>query len=115
MKIGITIGLHQQGETLWNNGIKQNAVFLAEALRNCTGVGSVFLVNTTDIDITQKLPWGLERWPTTDWNGAKDAVDLLIELGGQIDADQTAYLKARGARLISYCCGSEYFTSMESM
>ena len=35
LRIGITIGLHHEGETLWNNGIKQNALFLAEALRRC--------------------------------------------------------------------------------
>ncbi|RYF38437.1 MAG: DUF2827 family protein, partial [Comamonadaceae bacterium] len=27
LRIGITIGLHHAAETLWNNGIKQNAVF----------------------------------------------------------------------------------------
>jgi hypothetical protein len=26
-RIGITIGLRYQAETLWNNGIRQNAVF----------------------------------------------------------------------------------------
>ena len=29
LRVGITIGLHHEAETLWNNGIKQNAVFLA--------------------------------------------------------------------------------------
>jgi hypothetical protein len=35
LRVGITIGLHHEAETLWNNGIKQNAAFLAEALRHC--------------------------------------------------------------------------------
>ena len=26
LRIGITISLHQENESLWNNGIKQNAV-----------------------------------------------------------------------------------------
>ncbi|WP_143599209.1 DUF2827 family protein, partial [Variovorax boronicumulans] len=47
LRIGITIGLHHEAETLWNNGIKQNAVFLAEALKHCPSVASVVLVNTT--------------------------------------------------------------------
>ncbi|HEY2024298.1 DUF2827 family protein, partial [Paraburkholderia sp.] len=37
------------------------------------------------------------------------------ELGGQIDAAQTDYLKRRGARLVSYCCGCEYIQAMESV
>lgn len=115
LRIGITIGLHHEAETLWNNGIKQNAVFLAEALRHCPGVASVVLVNTTAVPITPALPWDLTRWPTVNFEAAKDSVDVLIELGGQIDAAQTDYLKRRGARLVSYCCGFEYVHAMESM
>lgn len=115
LRIGITIGLHHEAETLWNNGIKQNAVFLAEALKHCPGVASVVLVNTTAIPITPALPWDQARWPTVTFQTAKDSVDVLIELGGQIDAAQTDYLKQRGARLVSYCCGFEYVHAMESM
>ncbi|WP_322013880.1 DUF2827 family protein, partial [Paraburkholderia sp. J12] len=41
LTIGITIGLHAAGETMWNNGIKQNAVYLALALAQCPGVARV--------------------------------------------------------------------------
>ena len=61
LRIGITIGLHHEAETLWNNGIKQNAVFLAEALKNCPNVASVVLVNTTATPITPALPWDQAR------------------------------------------------------
>jgi hypothetical protein len=115
LKIGITIGLHDVAETLWNNGIKQNAVFLAEALRHCRQVSSVTLVNTTTIPITAALPWDLARYPTTTFDAAKDAVDVMIELGGQVDSAQTSYLKQRGVRLVSYCCGFEYVHAMESV
>ncbi|QSN60825.1 DUF2827 domain-containing protein [Caballeronia sp. M1242] len=115
LRIGITIGLHHEAETLWNNGIKQNAVFLAEALKNCANVENVVLVNTTSVPITDKLPWDLNRWPTVTFEGAKDNIDVLIELGGQIDPGATEYLKQRGARLVSYCCGFEYVHAMESI
>lgn len=115
LRIGITIGLQHGGETLWNNGIKQNAVFLAETLRHCRRVASVKLVNTTGVPITASLPWDLERWPTVGFEEAKDEVDVLIELGGQINSVQTAYLHARGAKLVSYCCGFEYVHAMEAI
>ena len=114
-RIGITIGLQHARETLWNNGIKQNAVFLAEALKHCPNVASVVLVNTTAVPVTSDLAWDLQRWPTVAFAEAKDAVDVLIELGGQIDPEQTDYLKRRGARLVSYCCGFEYIHAMESV
>ena len=115
LRIGITIGLHSANETLWNNGIKQNAVFLAEALRHCPNVASVTLVNTTAVEVSAALPWDLKRWPTCSFEQAKDHLDVLIELGGQISAEQTSYLKQRGARLVSYCCGFEYVHMMESI
>lgn len=115
LRIGITIGLRQEDETLWNNGIKQNAVFLAESLQHCANVASVVLVNTTNVRITNALPWDLKRWPTVSFAEAKDSVDVLIELGGQIDAAATDYLKQRGARLVSYCCGPEYVHAMEAV
>jgi hypothetical protein len=115
LRIGITIGLHHEAETLWNNGIKQNAVFLTEALRHCERVASVRLVNTTTTAITSALPWDQSRWPTVTFEDAKDSLDVLIELGGQIDGAQTDYLKRRGTRLVSYCCGFEYVHAMESV
>jgi len=115
LRIGITIGLHQENESLWNNGIKQNAVYLAETLKQCPSVASVHLVNTTAVAITAALPWDQARWPTVTFEQAKDNLDVLIELGGQISADQTAYLKTRDCRLISYCCGFEYVHVMQSV
>jgi hypothetical protein len=115
LHIGITIGLQHETESLWNNGIKQNALFLAEALRHCRNVASVTLVNTTPVPISSALPWDLGSVTTLPFHDAKDKLDVLIELGGQVSAEDTDYLKQRGTRLVSYCCGSEYVLAMESM
>ncbi len=115
IRVGITIGLHAEGESLWVNGIKQNALYLARALRSCGQVQSVCLVNTTAVAITPALPWDLIEFPTLTFESAKDSIDVLIELGGQVDCNQTDYLKQRGARLVSYCCGFEYVHAMESI
>jgi hypothetical protein len=115
LRVGITIGLHHEAETLWNNGIKQNAAFLAEALRHCPQVARVVLVNTTAVAVTDALPWDRVRYPTLSFEAAKDELDVLIELGGQIDGTQTQYLKQRDVRLVSYCCGFEYVHAMEAV
>ncbi|WP_284508290.1 DUF2827 family protein [Caballeronia sp. GACF5] len=75
---------------MWNNGIKQNAVFLAEALKNCPNVESVVLLNTTHVANTNQLPWDLERWLTVTFDDAKDKVDVLIELDRGIGLSRTA-------------------------
>lgn len=114
LRIGITIGLNSPGESLWTNGIKQNAVYLAEALRHVPAVASVHLVNTTDVRLAG-APWDLARWPTVAFQDAKDSLDILIELGGAVGDERTSYLKQRGTRLVSYCCGVEYVMAMQSM
>jgi Protein of unknown function (DUF2827) len=115
LRIGVTIGLHQPDETLWNNGIKQNAVFLVDALGHCPGVASAVLLNTTSVPVSAALPWDLARWPTRTFDDAKDQLDIVIELGGQLDDSRTEYLKSRGVRLVSYCCGFEYIHAAEAM
>ena len=114
LRVGVTIGLQHAAESLWVNGIKQNALFLAETLAHCPGVASVRLVNTTAVPVTPALPWDLTRWHTVSFDEAKDDVDVLVELGGQVSAAQTQHLHARGARLVSYCCTTEYVLAMEA-
>jgi hypothetical protein len=115
LKIGITLGLHREDESLWVNGIKQNALFLAMAFQNSPHAHDVVLVNTTAVAITSALAWDLTRFPTRPFAEAKDDLDILIELGGQISPEQTDYLKARGTRIVSYCCGPEYVQNIEAM
>ncbi|RYH30833.1 MAG: DUF2827 family protein, partial [Alcaligenaceae bacterium] len=115
LRIGVTIGLRSPDEVLWNNGIKQNAVFLASALSNAANVASVHIVNTTEVPVTDALRWDRARWPTCAFDDIRDELDILIELGGQVSGERTDYLKCRGTRLVSYCCGSEYVQAMESI
>jgi hypothetical protein len=114
LRVGVTIGLQHESESLWNNGIKQNAVFLAEALRRCPVVESVELVNTTAVPVTPSLPWDLQHWPTAAFDEASHRLDVVIELGGQLNHAQTAELHARGGKLVSYCCGFEYVHVMQA-
>jgi hypothetical protein len=115
LKIGITLGLRAADESLWVNGIKQNALNLAMAFQNSPHAHQVILLNTTHVAITPALPWDLARFPTRPFAEAKDDLDVVIELGGQISAEQTDYLKSRGTRIVSYCCGAEYVLNMEAM
>ncbi|RTL34151.1 MAG: DUF2827 family protein [Burkholderiales bacterium] len=115
LRIGITIGLRSADESLWVNGIKQNALFLALALQASPWQHVVTLVNTTAVDVSGTLPWSRERFPTAALADVIDHLDVLIELGAQVDLAQTERLRTRGTRLVSYCCGSEYVAGVEAM
>jgi hypothetical protein len=115
LNIGITIGLHTPDESLWVNGIKQNALFLAKVLMASSVGHDVRLLNTTDVAITSALPWDTDVFHTQTLASALDELDVLIELGGQISAEQTAQLKAHGTKIVSYCCGFEYTHLIEHL
>ena len=115
LRIGITIGLNRPDESLWVNGIKQNALYLAKLFKHSPCRHKVNLVNTTPVPVTDQLPWSMAEFPTLAIDDALDDLDVLIELGGQIGPAQTARLKANGGRLVSYCCGSEYVQNMQAI
>ncbi|RKP45151.1 DUF2827 domain-containing protein [Trinickia fusca] len=115
LRIGITIGLREEGESLWVNGIKQNALYLAKLLQRSTRCHQVTLVNTTAVRVTSQLKWDIGQYPVRTFEEAKDNLDVLIELGGQISEAQTRYVRDHGTKLVSYCCGPEYVQRMEAM
>ncbi len=115
LNIGITIGLRSPDESLWTNGIKQNALFLAKLFRNSPLGHRVVLLNTTEVSVSGDLAWDREFFPTLPFAQGCDDLDVLVELGGQIGPDETERIKSRGTRLISYCCGPEYVQGAEAM
>lgn len=113
LRIGITIGLREPNESVWVNGIKQTAIFLAKLFRASPHRHKVVLVNTTPVPITRDLPWDILLYPTLQYSHAKDNLDVLFVLGGAISQSWLDELKAKGVKVVSFRCGSEYFVSME--
>ena len=76
LSIGITIGLRSVDESLWVNGIKQNALFLAQLLSASPREHEVWIVNTTDVPITSALAWDCSLFPTRALSEVKDRLDV---------------------------------------
>lgn len=115
LRIGVTIGLSDAAESLWLNGIKQNALYLAKLFQNSPNRHKVVLLNTTDVPLTDDLPWDRSAFETVPFEEGWQGLDVLIELGGQISPDQTERLKQQGSRIVSYCCGPEYVINIQAM
>ena len=117
MKIGITVGLKRDDESLWVNGIKLNALMLATMLKNSTKNHEVCLLITTYNKISDKLPWDLKEFPTYDFEKEGLDCDLIIILGGQINDGWLQKFKSQDSnkRVVSYKCGNNYVISMENI
>lgn len=122
--IGITIGLKTSNEDMWINGIKMNAIFLANILKK---VGHhVYLLDTSNYvgrdALTGKLnskelAWDNEEFPCYDYLKKSKECDILICLGTTLNPKQTIEWKSgrKYKKVIKYACGNNYVVDMENM
>jgi 2-polyprenyl-3-methyl-5-hydroxy-6-metoxy-1,4-benzoquinol methylase len=115
LNIGITICLQDENESVWINGIKQNAIFLARTFMNSTKNYNVYIVNTSNVKITNNLGWDINYYKTVQFNDIKDKLDIIFPLGGSLDRETVKYLRQRGCKVVPYKCGNEYVISMENI
>lgn len=115
LNIGITICLTEENESVWTNGIKQNAIFLARTLMNSEKNYNVYVVNMSYVKITNGLEWDIDKYKTVQYDDVKDELDIIIPLGGSLNEEQIIYLRSRGCKVVPYKCGNEYIISMENI
>lgn len=115
MKIGITIGLTEDNESLWINGIKLNALYLAKALM-CIPDYDVWILDTSDkvTDLT-KVSWDASKIKIFKFKDKLKELDLLITLGTSIPETWSKSFKTinPNAKIVKYHCGNNYVIDME--
>jgi len=83
MKIGITLGLKDNKESIWTNGIKQNVLMLVHLLKNSKKKYDVCILNSMNVDFTER-PSYLDGIDIHYFNDKFLEMDLLIVMGAQI-------------------------------
>src|SRR6056300_569555 len=106
---------------MWINGIKQNAIFLANALIH---VGhKVTLLDTSsnveafdDTGKVTKVMWDYNQFPVYKYSKVARECDVLIMLGTTLEGHTLRYFKQPSEinkRIIKYMCGNNYVIDME--
>jgi hypothetical protein len=113
MRIGISVHSHA-GQNIWENGLGQNVIFLAELLRRLPFVAAVSLVDVGDqqalapqVDL-QALD--LRLIPVRE---AADQIDVVVEMAGVLDPHWLALQRARGKKVVHYCAGQPFARLVE--
>jgi hypothetical protein len=116
MKIGITLGLKDNKESIWTNGIKQNVLMLVHLLKNSKKNYQVYILNTMDVDFTER-PSYLDGIDIVYFNDHFLDMDLLICMGAQVFDHQLETFKRSGKnkKVVSYKCGNNYVIHMENI
>ena len=115
MKIGITLGLKTNDESIWTNGIKQNVLMLVDLLMRSKKKYEVCILNIFDVDFTKK-PKYLEGIDIFFYKDKMMDMDLIISMGGQLyDKDLKKFKEKKNKKLVSYKCGNDYVLAMENI
>lgn len=113
MRIGISV-LSRAGQNIWQNGLGQNVLFFTQLLLRLPFVQSVVLI---DVGSDRRLPCDLGQIapgvPILTQQDATDAVDVIVEMAGALDNGWLDLMRARGHKVIYYCCGQPYAALVE--
>lgn len=122
--IGITLGLRKENESMWVNGIKQNAIFLQNMLQKC-GHKVTLLDTSNKVEgdpktgriSNDKVIWDGKKFPIHKFNKHAHKCDIIIMLGTTLKDKSLKGFKTatNGKRIIKYQCGNNYVIEMERM
>ena len=116
LKIGITLGLKSNTESIWTNGIKQNVLMLHHLLKKSNNNYQVTILNTIKVDWSTK-PQYLKDIDICYFDEAYEEMDLIIIMGAQAEPEKIKKFKSikKDNKVISYKCGSNYILTAESV
>ncbi len=113
MRIGISVITHK-GQNIWENGLGQNVIFLAQSFQKLPFVQSVILLNAGD---QNEMPSqvnlegsGLQLMSAQE---STEHIDVAIEMAGGLDVKWLDYIRARGKKVVWYCAGQPYVGLIE--
>lgn len=114
MRIGISVITHE-GQDIWSNGLGQNVIFLARLLQRLPFVHSVALIEVGDQGcMPRQVDLADLDLPLLKLHEATDLVDVAIEMAGALDPRWIALMRARGKKVVYYCCGQPYVGLIEA-
>ncbi|PQV50644.1 DUF2827 domain-containing protein [Paraburkholderia sp. BL21I4N1] len=108
MRIGISVVTHA-GQNIWQNGLGQNVIFLAELFQRLPFVQSVVLIDVGDQGVMPaQVDLAARNLRLMRTHEATDQVDVIVEMGGALDIEWLDLMRARGKKVAFYCCGQPY-------
>ena len=114
LRIGITISNRGGNQSIWENGISQNCIFLAMLLRKSDVVVEAALVTAGIPESASKdMMIGMTGVRLIGLEEAMSSLDILIEMGAQLTDEWAADFRKRGGRYVGMRVGNDYVIDAE--
>jgi hypothetical protein len=117
LRVGVSIFVRKGEQSLWENGIFQNCLFLVQLLLRCPQVKEAYLVfGGGDGDAADAQRFMADApVPIIDMPTAMDTLDVMIEMSAQLSRDWAIAFKERGGKVVSMRVGNDYVIDIERM
>jgi len=117
LRVGVSIYVRKGEQSVWENGIYQNCIFLVMLLMRSPLVGATYLVagggDGEPADAKKFL--ADSPVPLIDMNEAAATLDVMIEMSAQLDGSWVAAFRERGGKIVSMRVGNDYVIDIERM
>lgn len=117
LRVGVSIYVRKGEQSLWENGIYQNCLFLVMLLLKAPNVGETYLViggGDGDTDDAQRF-MADSPVPIIDMNAATEKLDVMIEMSAQLNRDWALNFRERGGKIVTMRVGNDYVIDIERM
>ncbi|MBS0343156.1 MAG: DUF2827 domain-containing protein [Proteobacteria bacterium] len=117
LRVGVSIFIRKGEQSLWENGIFQNCLFLVLLLLKSPCVKEVVLVAGGGDGGPQDASAFLvdSPVPIIDMAAALQRLDLMIEMSAQLGREWIADFHGRGGRVVSMRVGNDFVIDIERM
>ena len=117
LRVGVSIYVRKGEQSIWENGIYQNCIFLVMLLMRSPLVEATFLVagggDGEPADAKNFL--ADSPVPLIDMNEAAATLDVMIEMSAQLARDWVVAFRERGGKIVSMRVGNDYAIDIERM
>ncbi|MEJ8854165.1 DUF2827 domain-containing protein [Variovorax robiniae] len=108
MHIGISVISHT-GQNIWENGMGQNVLFLAQLLQRLEFVDRVQLVDMGDQpNVAPQVDLNAMGLELVKPQAVTDTLDVIIELAGALPGEWLAHFRACGGKAVYMCVGQPH-------
>jgi hypothetical protein len=116
LKVGISMFIRGPEQSLWENGIFQNCLFMILLFRLIPSVSDVWLVadgHGTVEDARRMVDD--DSLPVIGMQEALERCDVMLEMSAQLSQEWVRKFRARGGKVVTYRVGNDYVIDTERM
>ena len=115
INIGITVNIDKPTESLFSNGLKQNAITFLETFSACKNVEKAYFVNLGSQKDLSQSPWQEYQDNIIDFNQALDKLDIVLTVAVSFTEDMLDALARKNVKVVKDVLGPEYHSLTESI